>query len=274
MARGARRKVEVEKGLIRSFGWAFFLVISLCNVFTAPAFSQHGDSSHESVRGALNDHEHGHGETPAPGAPKWEGSPEGKAYSEFNHHVAGVFVILIGLSELREALAFPKFIWARFLLPAALSAAGGFLLVWSDHEAWPVGTFSVTQTFFGDDGEIVQHKTYGLLLLSVGTIELLRRFGRIAHGAWMVSLPALAIIGGLMLFGHEHGAHPSAHKIAIHHGIMGILAITAGCSKLVSGWQRVQNGGSVARAADRSSWELTWAGLILLIGLQLLIYSE
>ncbi len=271
MARDARR--EAEKGLIRSFGWAFFLVITVCSVFIVPAVAQHGDSSHDGGHDALNGQRHDHSGTTAPGVPKWEGSPEGKAYSEFNHHLAGVFVILIGLSELREALAFTKFSWISFLLPAAMSAAGGFLLIWSDHEAWPVGTLSFTQTFFGDDGELIQHKTYGLLLLSVGAIELFRRLGRIAHGVWMVPLPGLAIIGGLMLFGHEHGAHPSAHKIAVHHTIMGILAITAGSSKLVSGWQRVQDGGSVARA-DRSSWELAWAGLILLIGLQLLIYSE
>ncbi len=263
-----------HKGLIRLYGWAFFLLISGCNVFPAPAFSWHGDSSPGSVRVVLNSHEHGHGETSGPGVPRWEGSPEGKAYSEFNHHAAGVFVILIGLGELREALACSRLIWSRFLLPVAMSAAGGFLLIWSDHEAWPVGSMSFAQTFFGDDKEIVQHKTYGLLLLSVGSIELLRRLGRVAHGAWMVPLPALAIIGGLMLFWHEHGAHPSAHMIAVHHTVMGLLAITAGSSKLVSNWQGQQRGGGVVQTGGRLSWELAWAGLILLIGLQLLLYAE
>jgi hypothetical protein len=263
-----------DKGLIRSYGWAFFLVISWCNVFTALASAWHGDSSHGSVRVEQNSHEHVHSGTSAPRALEWEGSPEGKAYSEFNHHVAGVFVILIGLSELREALACSRFTWSRFLLPVAMSAAGGFLLIWSDHEAWPVGPLGFAQTFFGDDKEIVQHKTYGLLLLGVGVIELLRRFGRLAHEAWMVPLPALAIIGGLLLFGHEHGAHPFAQKIAVHHTVMGILAITAGSSKLVSGWQGQQRGGNILRTGGRLSWELAWAGLVLLIGLQLLLYAE
>ena len=39
-----------------------------------------------------------------------------------------------------------------------------------------------------------------------------------------------------MLFGHSHGFHPSAQKIAMHHAIMGTMALTAGSSKLFSTW--------------------------------------
>jgi putative copper resistance protein D len=88
------------------------------------------------------------------------------------------------------------------------------------------------------------------------------------HAAWTTPLPLMAIIGGLMLFGHSHGLHPSAQKIAIHHTIMGTMAITAGSSKLWSGWI------ASPRKTGPSKWELLWAGLILLIGAQLLIYSE
>jgi putative copper resistance protein D len=150
--------------------------------------------------------------------------------------------------------------------------AGGFLMVWSDHEAWPVGSLTFAQTFFGGDHEILQHKVYGLLLLGVGIIELLRRTGRVRQALWMIPLPAFAIVGGLMLFLHSHGAHPAAHKIAIHHAIMGIMAVSAGSSKLVSGW--VGPGAGPGGAAGRSPWELVWACFILLIGTQLLIYTE
>jgi hypothetical protein len=58
---------------------------------------------------------------------------------------------------------------------------------------------------------------------------------------------------------------------------MGLLAVTAGSSKLVSGWRRPvqwnRPGGAVP-ANSASGWELAWAGLILLIGVQLLFYSE
>jgi hypothetical protein len=71
-----------------------------------------------------------------------------------------------------------------------------------------------------------------------------------------------------MLFSHSHGEHPAAYKIALHHAIMGTMAITAGSSKLVSGWRARQ------MVRERSYWELIWASLVLVIGLQLLIYSE
>jgi putative copper resistance protein D len=142
------------------------------------------------------------------------------------------------------------------------------LLVGSDHEAWPIGSLSFAQTFSGHDAEIIQHKIYGLLLFLVGTIEAFRRTRRISAGPWSALLPLFAIVGGLMLFGHAHSVHPSAQKIAMHHTLMGTMAATAGSSKLLSGWFR-------SPLHERSpAWGCLWAGLIVLIGMQLLVYSE
>lgn len=231
-----------------------FLAILLSAPLPAQPPATGGEAVHDQ-----NASRHDHGGVAEHG---WEGSPEGKAYSEFNHHTAGVFVLLIGLSEFRYALASTTLAWIRLLLPAAMLGAGAFLLIWSDHEAWPIGSLGFVQTFFGADWEIVQHKLYAVLLLAVGSIELLRRTGRLAPAWWKIPLPALAIIGGLALFLHSHGAHPAAHKIALNHTIMGTMAIAAGSSKLV------------AEVPDRSRWGLAWACLILLIGVQLLVYSE
>jgi putative copper resistance protein D len=202
----------------------------------------------------------------------WEGSVEGKAYSERNHHLAGLFVIFIGLSELGQGLMPSISPWTRFVLPVFMLFASAFLLVWSDHEAWPIGSMTVMQTFWGNDPEILQHKIYGLLLLAVACTEFLRRGGRIRHTLWILPLPVFAIIGGLMLFLHSHGSHPSAHKIAIHHTIMGTMAVSAGCSKLLSGSTRPY----VHSMAwfNRLQWEVIWAFCILFIGIQLLLYTE
>jgi putative copper resistance protein D len=130
-----------------------------------------------------------------------------------------------------------------------------------------------------------QHKVYGVLALAVGCIELLRRLGPMRHSTWAVPLPLFAILGGLMLFGHSHGDHPGAQKIQLHHTVMGLLAVTAGSSKLLSRWSKPASSRRQDRAAGSTpldppplmpatGWELTWAVLILLIGLQLLLYSE
>ncbi len=199
---------------------------------------------------------------------RWEGSAQGVAYSEFSHHLAGFFVLLIGCAELSQALHLPSLLWARFLLPVAMLLGSGILLIGSDHEAWPIGSLSFAQTFSGHDPEITQHKIYGLLLFLVGTVEALRRARRISAGPWSVLLPLFAIVGGLMLFGHSHGVHPSAQKIATHHAMMGTMAATAGSSKLLSNW-------FCSSSHTRSrTWEWFWGGLIVFIGIQLLIYSE
>lgn len=219
------------------------------------------DAAHEAPSG----HEH-HGLGALTGA--WEGSAAGIAYSEFNHHVAGFLLVVIGCAELIQALRASSPLWARLLLPGALGLTGLFLLIWSDHEAWPIGSMSLWDTLYGGDHEILQHKLYGVLALVTSTVEILRRAGLFGHAGWMVPLPAFAIIGGWMLFSHSHGAHPAAHKIALHHAIMGTLAITAGSSRLVSAWK------AGASATAQSWWERLWAGLILLIGIQLIFYSE
>ena len=65
----------------------------------------------------------------------WEGSARGLAYSECNHHLAGLFVQLMGCAELRQALHRPSLLRARFLLPIAMLFGSGILLVESDQEA-------------------------------------------------------------------------------------------------------------------------------------------
>lgn len=232
----------------------------------APVFAQHGDEEHHSGHETSTSGHASHaGST---GGEAWEGSVKGIAYSEFNHHLAGVLVMLMGLAELAQASRVPSLEWFKVLLPLSMLAAGFFLLIWSDHEAWPIGSLSFGQTYFGGDHEILQHKTFGVLLLAVGTVELLRRHGLVTHFVWTVPLPLLATVAGVMLFGHSHGAHPSAQKIAVHHAMMGSLALAAGSSKLFSGWYYSPS------VATRVPWEWIWGGLVFALGILLLWYSE
>ncbi|HEY5627242.1 MAG TPA: hypothetical protein VIR79_04815 [Nitrospira sp.] len=241
-------------------------IVALFVLSAIPVRAQHeAGTQAEQHRTSAAGHDHHN----ANGSPDvWEGSADGIAYSERNHHLAGWLVLLMGLAELSHAIRLPSLQWARALLPTAMLATGLFLMVWSDHQAWPIGPLSLAETFFGDDPEIAEHKVYGLLALAVGSVELFRRLGYIGHAAWATPFPLMAIVGGLMLFGHSHGVHPAAHKITMHHTVMGVMAITAGSSKLWSGWFASQPQGQL------SKWEFLWAGLIMLIGAQLLIYSE
>src|SRR5262245_53429989 len=142
------------RGLIRSAGWAFplcsnrdgrtrqrlfrgrwvvFVILAYLFLPAVPLWAQHDAHGKVSPPEApVVGHEH-HG-TIGDQA-RWEGSVAGIAYSEFNHHLTGMLVLIIGLSELRQVLAIPFWAWTRFFLPGALLSVGFFLLVWSDHEA-------------------------------------------------------------------------------------------------------------------------------------------
>jgi len=240
-------------------------MLMLIMLAAPPLYSQH--SQPEPVPpDATVDHRHDHHHLPSAG--QWEGSAAGKAYSDFNHHVAGTLMIVIGISEIHAAMSPAVLTWTRFLLPAAMTAAGFFLLIWSDHDGWPIGSRGLVETFLTGDFETVQHKWFGILSLGIAVIEWIRRVGLVRSTWARAALPAFAIAGGLSLFLHSHGDHPSAHQIAIHHAMMAIMALTAGSSKLMSGF-------TLSRPeAVRSPWEFAWGILVLLIGIQLLIYSE
>lgn len=204
---------------------------------------------------------------------QWEGSPEGIAYSEFNHALAGVGVILVGLSELHMGLGWPTLPWVRFFLPVGMLASGVYLLIWSDHDAWPIGSLSLAQTLSGNDMEMLQHKIFAVLLLAIGLIEWRVRLGRLQDRGWSLALPGFAVIGGLLLFMHMHGPHPSAQRIAMHHFLMGALALGAASVRFVGEYVESRHGRE-ERRARRSVFMIIWSVLILLIGFQLVFYSE
>ncbi len=140
--------------------WALFVsAVGLCVLLASPGLAQQTSPPHEtSQRSSSHDaslDQRGIDHQSATGALLWEGSPAGIAYSEFNHHFSGIFILLVGMTELWGALGIGLLGWSRFLLPLAMLGAGGHLLIWSDHEAWPIGSLSFAQTFFGGDWEML-----------------------------------------------------------------------------------------------------------------------
>lgn len=199
---------------------------------------------------------------------RWEGSAQGTAYSEFNHRFAGVFVLLFGLGELGHALRYQLPSWIRLVLPGALAVIGPYLLIWSDHEAWPIGSLTFLQTFSGHDPEILQHKFYGVFGSIAAVSEAVRRIGWTHHPAWAAPLFLLGLVGSLLLFIHSHEHHSGNHMIDLHHALLGTFGIGAAASNAMVSWA------SGAAGQRRSRWEVAWAGFVIIMGLQLLVYSE
>ena len=256
------------------------LIVGLWSMMPPPSYAEGdvtkgaGNGSDRLYQSVTADRDvlHGHGE-----ADHWEGSIAGKTYSERNHWLAGILLLIIGYGEWRGARGdAPR--WVLALAPAALMASGAFLLIWSDHDAWPIGRMTLSETFLGGDLEILQHKAIGLMAVLVGAVEAGRRSRWLSSDRWAGLLPTYAIVGGLLLLVHEHGPHPSGHQIDQHHTIMAGLAVAAGLAKgltlsnelFVRGDQLIPRMGLEMNVVGTR----IWASLIVILGLLLVFYRE
>src|SRR6266850_6039573 len=90
-----------------------------------------------------------------------------KRESEFNHHLAGFFVVLAGVFILAEADMRNRWPSVRYAWPLCFVLSGLFVLIWSDTELWPFGPQS---WYYGLSHhlEVVQHKIFAVLLLGLG----------------------------------------------------------------------------------------------------------
>ena len=193
-----------------------------------------------------------------------------KRESEFNHHLAGFFVVLAGLFILAEANLRDRWPWVRFAWPACFILSGIFILVWSDTELWPFGAQS---WYYGltHHLEVLQHKIFALLLLVLGVVEFRRTRGPLkpVWATWI--FPGLAVVGSVMLFFHDHqaGMHGPNHmelmkRIQSEHFSFAIAGFGIGLSK----------GLAETKSSWRSFFERLFPALLIVLGSLLLVYVE
>lgn len=193
-----------------------------------------------------------------------------KKESEFNHHLAGFFVVLAGFFLLGEAALRRRWGWTRFAWPVCFLACGLFLLIFSDTELWPFGPqswwYGLTHNL-----EDLQHKTFAVVLLTLGVLEIERARGvlKSAWAAW--AFPVLAVAGSVMLLFHEHhtGMHGVDHMVVmrriqaehLNFAIAGGgIGVVKGLSELHTRW----------KAIFTKSWPL----LLIVLGVLLMRYTE
>ena len=127
-----------------------------------------------------------------------------KRESEFNHHLAGFCLLLAAFSMMFLQSDFAgRWPVAKYVWPLCFLLAGVFVLVWSDTELWPFGNRQWLEAL-RNNREVLQHKTFAVLLLALGIIEWRRACGvlRAAWSAWV--FPAAAVLGSIILIFHEH----------------------------------------------------------------------
>src|SRR2546422_2351394 len=160
-----------------------------------------------------------------------------KKESEFNHHVAGFFVVLGGIFILAQAALTERWPLARHIWPASFLASGIFVFVWSDTELWPFGDRQWLEAL-QHNREVLQHKIFAVLLLGLGSIEWLH-VKETWKAAWSrLVFPAIAIAGSILLLFHQHesGMHGADHmelmaRIQSQHLSYAVIGIGIGVAK-------------------------------------------
>jgi hypothetical protein len=192
-----------------------------------------------------------------------------KRESEFNHHLAGVMLILAALFFLAQERLARRWPAANYAWAACLLFAGFFLLVFSDTEIWPFGY----QSFYfalTHNPEVAQHKTFAAILLGLGVVATMRTSGRLraAWSAWL--FPVLALGGAtLLLFHHHGGMHgPDAMQtmVRVQQQHLRFAGVGAGVA--------VAKGVADSSEKWRPLFDRLWPLFMIALGVLLLLYTE
>ena len=188
---------------------------------------------------------------------------EDVAWSEYNHHWAGVFVLAIGLLALIERIWRVR--WAR-AWPLGFAALAVFLLIRSDPEAWPMGSISFWASF--REPEVAQHRIFMVMITVFAFFEWGVRAGWTRNRRAALVLPVLCAAAGAILLTHSHALGNVKEELLIEytHAPLALLGVAAGWSR----WLEVRLPGTVAASRASWIWPIAFAG----VGILLIVYRE
>ncbi len=183
-------------------------------------------------------------------------------WSEYNHHVAGLFVLAMGLLALVERSRL--FRWARHW-PLLFLGLAAFLFVRNDPRAWPLGPAGFWQTMALPD--VLQHRVALLLIVALAAFEWAVRTARLAARRWAHVFPLLCGAGGALLLTHSHALFnlKAEFLTEVTHAPLGVLGVFVGAGR----WLELRLPSPENRLPAR-----LWAAGFVLIGLLLLFYRE
>src|SRR6266700_801787 len=191
-------------------------------------------------------------------------TPAEKAWSEYNHHWAGIIVLAIGLLALVAQAT--NLSWARNW-PLIFLGLSVFLFLRSDPEVWPLGPNGFWVTFA--DPEVLLHRIFVLVVIGLAVFEWRVQPGRVASGRARLIFPVLVAVSGALLLTHSHSLGNLKEEVLaeLSHIPLAILAVTAGWSR----WLELR---LPSENQTRNVMGRLWPLCIALIGVVLLNYRE
>jgi putative copper resistance protein D len=193
-------------------------------------------------------------------APVGERLPIERAWSEYNHHWAGFFVVLMGLLAIAERAG----VRAARHWPLVFLGLATFLFIRNDPRAWPLGPTGFWESFMLPD--VLQHRVFVLLVVAFGVFEWAVRTGRLSPRPWGYVFPLLCAVGGGLLLTHSHAMFNLKQEFLteVTHAPIGILGAFAGWGR----WLELR----LPEASRRAGW--LWTLCFTAVGAVLLVYRE
>ena len=183
------------------------------------------------------------------------------AWSEYNHHWAGIFVVAIALMALLHRAGFsPAGHWPLLFLGLA-----AFLFWRSDPEAWPMGAISFVDSL--RDVEVLQHRFVVLVLICFALFEWKVRITKQTTGWQPLVFPLATALSGMALLTHSHAIANIREQLLIE--ITHTPLALAGVAGAWARWLELRLDPPGSRIAG---W--IWPLCFLVVGLVLLIYRE
>jgi copper resistance protein D len=186
-----------------------------------------------------------------------------RAWSEYNHHWAGLIVLAVGLLAL--AARSPRFKWAQHW-PLLFIGLAIFILLRADPENWPLGPRPFWASFAAPD--VLQHRMFALLVVAFAIFEWAVQTGRFTSRAVSYVFPLLCAAAGALLLTHSHSLGNIKEEMLaeLSHTPIALLGATAGWTR----WLDLRL--PEKRNAKIASY--VWPVCLVLVGLVLLDYRE
>ncbi len=193
-------------------------------------------------------------------APVTRREPIERAWSEYNHHWAGFFVLTMGLLAALERLG----VRAARHWPLVFLGLATFLFLRNDPRAWPLGPAGFWESLTLPD--VLQHRAFVVLIVAFAVFEWMVRTERLPRRPWGHVFPLLCAVGGGMLLTHSHAMFNLKDEFLaeVTHAPLGILGAFAGWGR----WLELRLPGS----GRGPGW--LWTLCLIAVGLILVVYRE
>lgn len=185
------------------------------------------------------------------------------AWSEYNHHISGLIVLIMGILVLLEKTG--KAPWARHW-PLMLIVLAVILFTRSEAEGWPFGKLSLGASL--RDPEFIQHKAFMGLMFAFAGFEWSVRNNVLRNDWARYVFPLLSALGGMMLLTHSHSIANVKELLLLEmtHMPLAVFAIWSGWARWLE--LRLEDGPGKVVAGR------LWPTFFCLTAITLLLYRE